>query len=260
VSRTYEIAPDLDQVGMETVKIGQVISNLVINAIEAMPKGGSITIRARNQQISSKDELSLKAGRYVRIEVEDTGTGIPEDRLRVIFEPYYSTKERGSGLGLAIVQAIVLKHGGSISVRSREGVGTTFVILLPSSGPGRAAPPGRRLLLVCAETEMRQEALEMLSRGGYRVTALETSGSALGEYQAALSSDRFAAVVLDASLPDLEELLKQLRSLDLELRSAAFNVPEGEGLRMAKLGLWGWSEAPLDEDRLRATVAGVLEG
>jgi PAS domain S-box-containing protein len=260
VARTYDIAPDLDQVGMETVKVGQVISNLVINAIEAMPKGGSLTIRARNQLISSKDELSLKAGRYVRIEVEDTGTGIPADRLRVIFEPYYSTKERGSGLGLAIVQAIILKHGGSISVRSKEGVGTTFVILLPSAGPGKEAPPGQRLLLVSANAMSRQGALGMLSRSKYRVTACADSAAAVAEYQTAQAGDRYAAVVLDAELPDLEDLLRQLRSLDLELRSAAFNVPKGEGWRMAKLGLWGWSEMPSDEESLHSTIASVLEG
>jgi PAS domain S-box-containing protein len=259
VERSYDIAPDLDQVGMEAVKVSQVVSNLVVNAVEAMPKAGALHISARNQDVTSKDALSVKEGKYVRIEVEDTGTGIPQDRLRVIFEPYYSTKERGSGLGLAIVQAIVLKHGGSIVVSSHEGVGTTFTILLPSAGEGMEYA-GKRLLIISPDPSLRLSAADVLGRAGHIVVQVGSAEGALGLYREALDGERFAAVVIDAQVPSLEPLLNDLRGMDIEVRTAAFNVPAGEGWKMARLGLWGWTEDPIDPDRLRIMVAGVLEG
>ena len=116
------------------------ISNVLVNAMEAMPQGGTITIQAENQVIENKDKdspLPLNEGKYVRISIKDEGRGIPEEHLGRIFDPYFSTKERGvqkgMGLGLTTAYAVVEKHGGHIMVNSTTGVGTTVTIYLPAA-------------------------------------------------------------------------------------------------------------------------------
>jgi PAS domain S-box-containing protein len=114
-------------------QIGQVISNLVINATQAMPKGGIIKVNAENINVTTKDFLPLNNGKYVKVTIEDTGTGISDEHLKKIFDPYYTTKENGSGLGLATTYSIIKKHNGHVTVASEIGVGTIFYIYLPAS-------------------------------------------------------------------------------------------------------------------------------
>lgn len=114
-------------------QIGQVISNLIINAKQAMPKGGIIKINSENINVTIKDFLPLNEGKYVKVTLEDTGTGICDEHLKNIFDPYYTTKEKGSGLGLATTYSIIKKHNGHITVSSEIGVGTIFYIYLPAS-------------------------------------------------------------------------------------------------------------------------------
>jgi PAS domain S-box-containing protein len=113
-------------------QIGQVISNLVINAKQAMPEGGIIKVNAENINVTTKDFLPLNDGKYVKVILEDTGTGISDEHLKNIFDPYYTTKEKGSGLGLATTYSIIKKHDGHITVVSEIGVGTIFYIYLPA--------------------------------------------------------------------------------------------------------------------------------
>lgn len=116
-------------------QISQVIQNLIINAREAMPRGGTITIGFENLLISSSSpsSLPLSPGKYVCIHIKDEGEGIPQEHLPKIFEPYFTTKEQGNGLGLAICYSIMRKHGGYITVESEEGKGTLFKLYLPAS-------------------------------------------------------------------------------------------------------------------------------
>jgi signal transduction histidine kinase len=109
----------LTEIPLDSDLFHRVLSNLVLNAIDAMPEGGTLTIR------------TFAAGERARIEISDTGVGLtPEERDR-IFTPYYTTKQHGTGLGLAVVQSVVSDHGGTISVTSETGRGTTFIIELP---------------------------------------------------------------------------------------------------------------------------------
>ncbi|HEX8949902.1 MAG TPA: CBS domain-containing protein [Dissulfurispiraceae bacterium] len=131
------IAPDLWQVEVDEGQIKRVVHNLVLNAREAMPRGGMIMIRAENTMVSTKDSLPMKEGRYVKVSIVDQGIGVPQGHLQKIFDPYFTTKKRGSrkgtGLGLAICYSIVKNHDGHITVESELGVGTTFCIYLPAS-------------------------------------------------------------------------------------------------------------------------------
>jgi PAS domain S-box-containing protein len=128
-----DIAPDLWQAEMDEGQISQVINNLVMNAIQAMPNGGKITISAQNRVVKAGEPLLLKPGHYVCIAVKDEGIGISPEHLSKLFTPYFTTKEKGNGLGLANAYTIVKNHNGLITVESKVGVGSTFYVYLPAS-------------------------------------------------------------------------------------------------------------------------------
>jgi PAS domain S-box-containing protein len=126
-----EIPEGLPDVLADPTQIAQVLQNLALNAREAMPQGGKVTISARDARLSRDDLLPLSPGDYVRVDVLDRGVGVSHEIAQRIFDPYYTTKSRGSGLGLTVSFSIVKKHGGCITLRSREGEGSTFSVYLP---------------------------------------------------------------------------------------------------------------------------------
>jgi len=146
----FFLAEDLWPADVDAAQLGQVIRNLILNAREAMPKEGSISVRARNVQLRAREQTVLPAGEFVEVSIADQGTGIAQDVLPKIFDPYFSTKQRGvqkgMGLGLTICHSIVKKHHGTITVESIAGVGTTFHIYLPANrklrGAGKPLAPG----------------------------------------------------------------------------------------------------------------------
>ncbi|MCF6239550.1 MAG: ATP-binding protein, partial [Candidatus Marinimicrobia bacterium] len=132
VSCDYTFPDDLWMVNVDSGQLGQVIQNIVINAKHAMPEGGRRYIRCGNvEDAASEALLSLQEGDFIRITIQDTGIGIPQEMIDKVFDPYFTTKQAGSGLGLAICHSIINKHDGHISVQSSPGKGTTFTIYLP---------------------------------------------------------------------------------------------------------------------------------
>ena len=122
-------------------QINQVFQNLIINAIQAMPGGGTIKIQAENLVLAAESDLPLSPGRYVKISFQDQGGGMPTKYLAKIFDPYFTTKQKGSGLGLATSYFIIKNHHGHIAVDSKLGVGTTFTIYLPAVDRKISRPP-----------------------------------------------------------------------------------------------------------------------
>jgi len=122
-------------------QIGQVVHNLVLNADQAMPDGGVVTICADNQILAAANALSLSPGRYVKVSIRDQGTGIAADHLLRIFDPYFTTKQKGSGLGLAVAHSIAEKHRGRLTVDSRLGQGAEFSLYLPASDTEQCRKP-----------------------------------------------------------------------------------------------------------------------
>lgn len=137
ISCEFDVPDDLYTVEIDSGQIRQVIHNLLLNAKEAMPDGGTINVSAKNFIFSGKEDLQLTEGRYVKISIEDHGEGISGEILARIFDPYFTTKgmgsQKGGGLGLAICYSIIKKHGGAITVESIVGLGTTFYVYLPAS-------------------------------------------------------------------------------------------------------------------------------
>ena len=190
ITITTVLAADLDAVMGDATQLEQVLVNLAVNARDAMPQGGELTIRTRNAPAEADDAIR-DAGLWVSLSVTDTGTGMPPEIQTKIFEPFFTTKERGhgTGLGLAAVHGIVTQLRGSISVESAVGHGTTFQINLPATraalAPSKPAvtvtsPVGvETILLVEDEQGVRAFIALALKRFGYQVLEAETAESAL---------------------------------------------------------------------------------
>ncbi|MDD5303853.1 MAG: PAS domain-containing protein [Elusimicrobia bacterium] len=190
----------------------QLLGNLLINAREAMPGGGTVWIRAENHPLA-EPMLHLPAGRYVRLTIRDDGPGIAAAILSRVFNPYFSSKARGSGLGLAIVYSVVRRHGGHVWAESTEGKGAVFTVLLPASGkpvPKRPAA-GRaglkkgkgRVLVMDDEAVVADIARKILRRAGYAVSVEREGAAAVAAYRKAFEAGRrFDAVILDMTVPD----------------------------------------------------------
>ncbi len=203
-------APDnLPSIQADAGQISQVISNLVINADQAMPCGGIIKITAESVTADKDAVPSIKPGQYIKITLNDTGHGIPDQYLTKIFDPYFTTKDSGNGLGLATVFSIVKKHEGYIFVESDPPNGTTFVIYLPASA--KPLPPEQkgqdiltgngRVLLMDDDPMIREVAGAMLEYLGYESKFVENGDEALRTYKAAMERGKpFDIVILDLTI------------------------------------------------------------
>jgi PAS domain S-box-containing protein len=202
---------DLLPVEVDEGQMSQVINNLIINADQAMPDGGVITIQCRNVVIGPRDALPLKAGKYVHLSIKDQGIGIPREHYSKIFDPYFTTKQKGSGLGLATTYSIIKQHDGYITLESELGAGTVFHLYVPASkGKGRAAEvkgdgpvTGKGKILVMDDDEaVRDVAGAMLGKLGYETTPAGDGAEAIELYERARKSgEPFDAVIMDLTIP-----------------------------------------------------------
>jgi len=211
VSCTFDIPPNLWLCNFDKHQIGQVIDNLVINAQQAMPVGGTIRVSAGNITLAEHEHPLLPKGNYITLAVKDTGIGIPEDLITKIFDPFFTTKQKGHGLGLASCYSIIKKHGGCIDVTSVQGKGSTFLIYLPAStkAASLAAPVaasthrGSGTILVMDDEDVIRDTIgEMLSALGYTVVCTEDGQAAVDMFTTATCNGRvFAAIILDLTVP-----------------------------------------------------------
>jgi PAS domain S-box-containing protein len=226
-----DIPPDIWPVEIDEGQIGQVINNLIINACQAMPGGGVITVECRNVVIGEADALPLKEGNYVQLSVSDQGTGILPQNLTKIFDPYFTTKQDGSGLGLATSYSIVKRHDGHIHVESEPGVGTIFSVYLPASASRPVVSveeetplAGKeRVLVVDDEESVRRVAREMLIRLGYDVEVAEDGAQAVMMYgRAKKAGEPFHVVIMDLTIPGRmggAEAITKLSEIDPSVRA-----------------------------------------
>jgi two-component system, cell cycle sensor histidine kinase and response regulator CckA len=229
---------DLWYVKADKTQFDQILINLTVNARDAMPKGGRLTIRTRN--ISVRDSLKLAtqnvvSGEYVMVEVEDTGTGMPADVVAKIFEPYFTTKEvgKGTGLGLSTVYGIVKQTGGYIFCDSVQGKGTTFRIYLPrhvaaegapvveaqaKAGPTTDLSGTGRVLLVEDEDGVRSFAMRALQRQGYEVLEAISGVDALEVMER--EGGNVDIVVSDVIMPEMDgpTMFKEMRKTHPDLK------------------------------------------
>jgi len=222
VSYEFDSPDDLWNVDVDPSQMSQVVYNLVLNAEQSMPGGGTVEISARN--IGEIGSLPLDDGNYVQVTIRDHGVGMPPDFANRIFDPYFTTKQKGSGLGLTVAYTSVQNHGGAISVDSEPGSGTAFHIYLPASFEpleldldveDRPSLGTGRILVMDDEEMVRTVCAEILRHLGYEVVAVEDGEPAVERYLRALKSDPFDVVILDLTVPGgmggarvLEEIIK----------------------------------------------------
>jgi CheY-like chemotaxis protein len=213
----YHFAENLWPVEVDSRQIGQAIHNVIMNAREAMPHGGSLEVGAKNVR-DSENLPGLRNGKYVKISITDQGKGIPKKNLNRIFNPYFSTKnlgdKKGTGLGLSICHSIIKKHGGNVTVRSKYNKGATFDIYLPFAKCKTAEQHDRatteqeipifgegRILVMDDEAMIRNLAGELLTYLGYTVDFALDGTEAIKRYKKALASNEpFDAVILDLTV------------------------------------------------------------
>ena len=170
VDHAFAITPDLLPVNVDEGQINQVVSNIVINAVHAMPRGGMVIITAENIEIEPENRLSipLSPGPYIKISIQDNGTGIAKKNLQSIFDPYFTTKPTGSGLGLASAHSIIEKHQGFITVQSQVDKGSTFHIYLPASNELPAS-----IEKMDAPTEVPEDSIKAPAKGRGKILIMD---------------------------------------------------------------------------------------
>jgi len=227
----FQIAEDLWPVEADRGQIDQVINNLVINADQAMANGGQLKILAKNLKLKKGDVSSLKAGRYIKVEVVDEGVGIPPEHLERIFDPYFTTKQKGSGLGLASAYSIVKNHSGAIHALSEPGQGSTFVFFLPASNEEPKTEMQKehvilghgKILLMDDEEIIRKMVAGVIEKLGYEAVTVIDGTEAIEKYRKAMLTGKpFAAVILDLTVKGGmggEETLKKLKEIDPEVKA-----------------------------------------
>jgi PAS domain S-box-containing protein len=207
----FTLAADLWPAKVDEGQIGQAIHNIVVNADQAMPDGGTIRVGAENTSVGAGESHPLERGDYVRITVEDRGDGIAPEHLPRVFDPYFTTREGATGLGLATAFSIVRRHGGRLTIESERGVGTVVRIHLPAArdrglnGEQARKPEvgaGRRVLVMDDDEAVRTIAGQMLTSVGYEVEQAADGAEAVALYREGLRIQRpFAAVILDLTVP-----------------------------------------------------------
>jgi CheY-like chemotaxis protein len=243
---------DLWVVEIDEGQMSQVLHNLLINARQAMPAGGTVEIRAKNLDAPP---LFLVPGRHVVIEIEDEGSGIPSEDLERVFDPYYTTKEGGSGLGLTSAYSIVARHDGRLTIDSTPGQAGIEGVLPRGSG---------RVLVMDDEQSVRKVIQEILTRHGYVAVGADDGEEAIRLYRRALDDRRpFDAVIVDLTVPGGmggKEAVERLREIDPHVRAIVVSGYSNDPV-MANHAEYGFSAGlgkPFRFDELLRVVGRVI--
>ncbi len=270
------VADDLPQVVGDATQIQQVLMNLCVNARDAMPEGGTLSIEAQPVDLSEDEAertLDAEPGPYVCVRVTDTGAGMPDDVVDKVFEPFFSTKEEGegTGLGLSTAYSIIQSHDGFIDVASEEGEGTTFWVHLPvseepearRSGSDEVVPAGtgsgERVLVVDDEEFVLETTRAALRDAGYRVHVAEDGDEALRQLEE--HGEQIDAVITDLRMPNMDglDLISTLRARHPNLPViAASGMADGRSEKALQSGAQTFLAKPFSEEELQGALYEVL--
>ncbi|HWP82178.1 MAG TPA: response regulator, partial [Bacteroidota bacterium] len=267
-----DVPKDLPVISADVTQLHQVLMNLLINARDAMPRGGAITVRAEHVMVDQQFAAvhpQAKAGSYLLISVSDQGTGIPKEIVDKIFDPFFTTKEigKGTGLGLSMVQFIVQNHGGYIDVQTEVGKGTTFKIYLPTvetielaAPPETTKPPdgnGELILLVDDEASIREILKATLEAHGYEVITAADGTEAVTKY--ATLGQSISLVLTDIAMPftDGIAMVHAIRRINPEAKVVALSgfVQNEETMRRE---FTRFLVKPFSADELLRTVSEIV--
>jgi PAS domain S-box-containing protein len=278
VTLAYNLAPDLPAIQGDASQMHQILLNLVINASEAIGEQNGVisvstdTISCSAAGCATVNETAMPEGCYVRLKVADTGCGMNQETLTKIFDPFFTTKFTGRGLGLAAVLGIVRGHKGTMRVASKPGEGTSFEVLLPSSGAAPisagtsiSAMPWRgsgTVLVVDDDDVVRDLASRMLEHVGFVALTAKDGEEAIRVYEQ--RKQDIACVLLDLTMPKMNgaETFRELHRISPDVRvvlSSGYSEEDAIGT-FSQLGLAGFIQKPYQFDKMVATVRAALEG
>jgi len=277
----FSFGADLWPAEIDPGQISQVIGNLAVNADQAMPNGGTLRVSCENFRYNPEAMpviSDLAAGDYIRITIKDEGVGIPDEYLKRIFDPYFTTKPKGTGLGLATTYSIVKNHNGLITVESELHHGSMFTLYLPAALNGEVpveqvvttvdntpiSGTGQRVLVVDDEDAIRALVDFTLSHLGYQVTGAATALDGVNAYREKLEAgERFDAVILDLTLPGGmggKEALKKLIEIDPTVNAIVSSgyATDATMSRYQDFGFRGVIAKPYEAAELGKTVHDVI--
>ncbi|OKH11834.1 hybrid sensor histidine kinase/response regulator [Fischerella major NIES-592] len=271
-----DVAPDLWTVYGDSTQLHQVLMNLCVNARDAMPDGGSLTISAENLLIDenyARMNLDAKVGPYTVVTVADTGVGIPREIVERIFEPFFTTKElgKGTGLGLSTVIGIVKSHGGFVNVYSEVGRGTQFKVYLPAAqGIQIESTPqleplagkGELILVVDDEPAIQEITRASLETHNYKTLVASDGIEAIALY--AQNRDKISAVLMDIMLPSLDGLtaIRTLQKINPSVKIVATSglASSSKLAEASTTNISGFLSKPYTVKELLLTLQKVLNG
>ena len=270
----YDIEPELDLISADPTQIHQVLMNLTLNARDAMPSGGTLTIKAQNASIDenyARMNIEAAPGNYVLLTVEDTGEGMSEEVLNRIWDPFYTTKEigKGTGLGLSTALSIVKSHNGFINVYSEPHKGTQFSIYLPASETSAEVFESRKqslyptgngevILVVDDEANIRQVTTATLEKHGYKTLTAADGTEAIAVYT---QNEKIALVITDMSMPYMDgaATIRALRKINPKLKIiAASGLTNPQRADNQDLNTNAFLLKPFTAEKLLTTIAEVL--
>jgi PAS domain S-box-containing protein len=227
VTGVFNAPDDLYLIEADGGQISQVLNNLIINATQAMPTGGKVTVNCKNLHVESSSEPILSHGNYVKILVQDNGAGIDKENIKRIFDPYFTTKKSGTGLGLATSYSIIKNHGGILNVKSIVGKGTTFEIYLPAMDGKASIQDNKdmkvvkgtgRVLVMDDDAEIGDFILLSLDICGYKSKLVFNGEEAVQEYKRAMETKNpYSAVLVDLMIKGGmggKEAIERLKEID----------------------------------------------
>jgi two-component system, cell cycle sensor histidine kinase and response regulator CckA len=271
ITRVVNIAEDLWPVEADAGQMGQVFTNILINARQAASRNGNVSIVAKNRALDCSSLLPVCAGRYVEISIADNGPGISEENLSKIFDPFFTTKPKGMGLGLATCHSIAKAHGGYISVESQPGKGTTFKVYIPATDksvpqvadalPSADAVAGGKVLLMDDEAFLREIGAEILVAAGFEAVTVENGEQTIEFYQQAMATGKkFDIVILDLTIVNGmggTETLARLLEIDPGVKALVCSGYSDDPVMAepAKYGFSGALRKPYGSDQLLQAIS-----
>ena len=278
ISVVYKIAPDVRPISADPTQIQQVLMNLCVNARDAMPDGGTLTVSVENVMIdatAARINPEAQRGAHVLLSVSDTGTGMPADVKSRIFDPFFTTKEigKGTGLGLSTSLTIVKSHGGFINVYSEEGNGTRFSVYFPvdpeiaSQEEPRAETTyptgdGELILVVDDEDQIREIAEAALGSFGYKVVTATDGTDGIAKFVAEM--ENIAVVVTDISMPKMDgaTMIRSIRKLSPDVKVIAMSglMTVDQTRMLEELGIKRTITKPFTAESLLTAIDDILRG
>jgi len=269
----FEFDENLWIVAVDNGQMNQAVSNLVINAKQAMPDGGVIHIKAENKKICSDNRMLLPAGNYVKISIKDNGIGIAENHISKIFDPYFTTKQQGRGLGLSSTYSIIKAHYGNISVESKIEEGTTFYIYIPATDTKITMNQKKKpiiynkygkILIMDDQVMILKMAERLFRRIGYETICSENGDQAIQVFREAFQNNKpFDLVILDITIPGgiggaevIVELLKIDPNVKAVVSSGYSNDPIMANYK--DYGFCGVMPKPITIDELKEMLSQVF--